>query len=54
MPALTVTLTPIRFGWALTLSDGRELARFTGPLARARALRYLSSRVRGTQRSGIR
>lgn len=42
MHALTLMLKPIRHGWALALSDGRELARFTGPCARRRALRYLA------------
>ena len=34
-------ITPIRYGWAVQLSDGRELARFLGPGARWRATRYL-------------
>lgn len=28
-------------GWAVVLTDGRELARFRGPCARARALRLI-------------
>jgi len=32
---------PIRYGWAVQRSDGRELARFLGPGARWRAMRYL-------------
>ncbi len=28
-------------GWAVVLSDGRELARFRGPFARARARRMV-------------
>ena len=43
MNALAVMLQPIDRGWAVTLTDGRELARFTGPGAKHRALRYLSS-----------
>lgn len=43
MNALTLMLKPIRHGWALVLSDGREVVRFTGPCARLRALRYLSA-----------
>jgi hypothetical protein len=35
-------LTPIRGGWAVSLTDGRQLASFHGPLARCRALRYLA------------
>jgi hypothetical protein len=30
MSELAVVLKPIKFGWAVTLTDGRELARFTG------------------------
>lgn len=42
MKALALTLRPIAHGWAVTLTDGRELARFVGLGARRRALRYLS------------
>jgi hypothetical protein len=41
MRALLMMITPIRYGWSVQLSDGRELARFTGPGARWRATRYL-------------
>lgn len=41
MQSLAVTLEPILCGWAVRLTDGRELARFRGPLARERALRFL-------------
>lgn len=43
MDALALALKPIRRGWAITLTDGRELARFTGLGAKRRALRYLAS-----------
>jgi len=43
MKTLAVTLKPIVYGWAVCLTDGRELARFRGPCARQRALRFLSS-----------
>jgi len=43
MNTLAVMLKPIDHGWAVTLTNGRELARFTGPGARRRALRYLKS-----------
>ena len=43
MQALAVKLKPIRDGWAITLADARELARFTGLGAKRRALRYLAS-----------
>ena len=38
---LSMMLRPIRHGWVVQLSDGRELARFLGPGARWRAGRYL-------------
>jgi hypothetical protein len=42
MGGLAVMLKRIRFGWAVTLTDGRELARFTGLNAKARALCYMA------------
>lgn len=44
MNALGVTLTTIRNGWAVELTDGGELARFTGLWAKHRALRYLATK----------
>jgi len=41
--AATIILKPIAHGWAVCLSDGRELARFRGPGAKARAVRYVAS-----------
>jgi hypothetical protein len=41
--ALAIILKPIMWGWAVCLTDGRELARFQGLGARARALRYVRS-----------
>jgi hypothetical protein len=38
-------LKPVNLGWAVTLTDGRELRRFIGLGAKRRALRYLSSRT---------
>jgi hypothetical protein len=38
---LAIMLKPILGGWAVCLTDGRELARFRGPGARCRALRFL-------------
>jgi uncharacterized membrane protein YbhN (UPF0104 family) len=43
MNTLAVMLEPVEHGWAVTLTDGRELARFIGPGARRRALRYLAA-----------
>ena len=39
--ALAITLKHVPGGWAVCLSNGRELARFRGFGARCRALRYL-------------
>lgn len=41
MKALRMMIRPIRYGWSVQLSDGRELAHFLGPGARWRATRYL-------------
>lgn len=43
MNPLRIMLKPITWGWAVSLTDGRELARFRGPGAYDRALRYLQS-----------
>jgi hypothetical protein len=47
-------LKPIPGGWVIELTDGREIARFTGLAAKRRALRYLSSHDIGreTNRAG--
>jgi hypothetical protein len=42
MKTVAVILKPIVHGWAVTLTDGRELVRFTGLWAKRRALRYLA------------
>ena len=44
MSALTVMLRPVPGGWAVYLSNGRELARFHGLAARWRAMRFLTPR----------
>jgi hypothetical protein len=38
---LAIILKPIHWGWAVCLTDGRELTRFHGPGARWRALQYV-------------
>lgn len=43
MKTLAIILKPILAGWAVCLTDGRELARFRGPGARGRALHYLGA-----------
>jgi hypothetical protein len=40
--AVAVILKPVDRGWAVALTNGRELARFTGPGARWRAIRYIT------------
>jgi hypothetical protein len=42
--ALAIMLKPILGGWAVCLTDGRELARFRGPGAHGRALRFVGHR----------
>lgn len=42
---LAIILKPILWGWAVCLTDGRELARFHGPGARWRALQYVRACV---------
>ena len=54
MNALTVMLKPIDHGWAITQTDGRELARFTGFAARRRALAYLADHDIGTESGNAR
>lgn len=44
MNALAVMLKPITFGWAVILTNGRELVRFTGFGAKRRALSYIADR----------
>jgi hypothetical protein len=41
MKSLALMLKPISHGWAVILTDGHELVRFTGLGAKRRALRYL-------------
>jgi len=43
---LAIILKPVFAGWAVCLSDGRELARFRGPGARCRADWYLANVTR--------
>jgi hypothetical protein len=54
MSSLGVMLKPIPGGWIIQLTDGREVARFSGPAAKRRALRYLANHsiVKETDRAG--
>jgi hypothetical protein len=47
MRTLALILQRIDYGWAIMLSDGREVIRFTGLGARRRALRYLATHDMG-------
>ena len=42
MNALAVVLKRVDRGWAVALTDGSEIVRFTGPAAKRRALRHLA------------
>ena len=42
MNPLAVALKPIRGGWVIEVTNGGEIARFTGLGAKHRALRYLA------------
>ena len=44
MKSVAVILRPVDHGWVVALTDGREVARFTGPGARWRAIRYIAGR----------
>jgi hypothetical protein len=42
MNAHAILLKPIPHGWAVTVTDGRELARFIGLGAKQRAVRFIN------------
>jgi hypothetical protein len=44
MNSVAVILKPVAHGWVVALTDGREVARFTGPGAKWRATRYIAGR----------
>ncbi|HTU84663.1 MAG TPA: hypothetical protein VMF57_03755 [Solirubrobacteraceae bacterium] len=44
MNAVAVILKPVHHGWVVALTDGREVARFRGPAAKWRAIRYIAGR----------
>ena len=43
MQSIAVILKQVDRGWAVVLTDGREVARFTGPIAMWRAIRFLDA-----------
>jgi hypothetical protein len=52
MNAPSMTIRPIRHRWIVQLSDGRELARFPGPGAGWRAIRYRRRAAESPERPG--
>ena len=53
MNTLAVTLKPIHHGWAVALTDGRELVRFTGLGAKRKAVRHLVSYAAGREARNV-
>lgn len=54
-PALTtpaLTITPIPTGWAVVLTNGHQIARFSGPASKWRAQRYLATCAKEARRDG--
>jgi hypothetical protein len=44
MNSVALILKPVDNGWAVAMTDGREIARFRGPGAKLRAIRYIAGR----------
>ncbi len=53
MSPLALLLKPIHHGWAVVLTDGRELVRFTGLGAKRRARRYLFGYAVGREAGNV-
>lgn len=53
MNPIALILKPIHHGWAVMLTDGRELVRFTGLGAKRKALRYLVGYGVGREASNV-
>jgi hypothetical protein len=53
MTALALIIRPIRHGWAVYLTNGRELVRFRGPGSKWRALRYLASATKALRSPAV-
>jgi hypothetical protein len=51
--SVALILKPIDHGWAVALTDGRELIRFTGFGAKRKARRYLFGYAVGTKASNV-
>ena len=53
MNALALMIRPTHRGWAVYLTDGREVARFRGPGSKWRALRYLAGAMKALRTPAI-
>jgi hypothetical protein len=53
MNALRLILKPTAHGWTVYLTDGREVARFNGPAAKRRALRYVASATKALRTPAV-
>jgi hypothetical protein len=53
MTALALMIRPTRHGWAVYLTDGREVARLRGPGSKWRALRYLATATKALQTPAV-
>jgi hypothetical protein len=53
MTALALIIRPTRHGWAIYLTDGQQVARFNGPAAKRRALRYLANATKALQTPAV-
>ena len=53
MTAVALMLKPIHHGWAVALTNGRELMRFTGLCAKRRAIRYIATSDLGRAASHV-
>jgi hypothetical protein len=53
MKALALMIRPTQHGWSVQLTNGRELARFHGPAAKWRALRYIAHTIGSEHRGSV-
>ncbi len=52
LTAHALTITPIPRGWAVALTNGHQIARFSGPASKWRAQRYLATCAKEARRHG--
>jgi hypothetical protein len=53
MSALALMIRPTQHGWAVYLTDGREVARFRGPGSKWRALCHLASATKALRTPAV-